>query len=610
MTALDHPWIGAVGWALVHFLWQGLLLWLGVALSLRVLGRAKPSTRYAVTSAGLLLCLALPLFGILRNLPASPIPEDSPTISTLAFQATSSQVPLSALPRGGSLERVLEDRLPVIVLLWALGAGLLSLRFASGLAWVRNLRQREVLPYFEAWQRRLDRLSRALGLERRVLLRVIRGIESPLAAGIWRPVIFLPASIATGMPPDLVEALLAHELAHILRHDYLMNLVQSSIEVLLFYHPAVWWISGRIRIEREQICDELAAGALGEPRRLALALQELDLLQLATPHLAQGAHGGNLMTRIRRIIHPEPRPLAWKALASILGLTVACVASAAISSPLLQKAPEPPAPPQAPPAPPRPPEPPRPPRPERPEMTYAFVRSDGKGMSCSASTSEQHEVQALKKRLKGDFLWFRDKDHSYVIEDPAEIAKLRELFKPMDELRQRMDELGQEMKVHGDKLKALGQEMKAVSKHDEPHSKEMGTLGRQMGALGREAGELGKRQVALERKLDNEKLSAADERALEAQMEQVEKQIEALDAQMEELGRTLEAHGQKLEEAHQPMKAIGQKMDAAGKPMEEVGQRMEAAGAQMEREGEKIEAALRKLMKESLANGKAAPAKS
>jgi D-alanyl-D-alanine endopeptidase (penicillin-binding protein 7) len=130
------------------------------------------------------------------------------------------------------------------------------------------------------------------------------------------------------MPPQLLEALLAHELGHIRRHDYLVNLLQNVIETLLFYHPAVWWISTRIRAEREQIADDFAARHLGEPRRLAQALSELERLQFCSHHLAQAANGGDLMARIRRLLRPDVQALNWKAAIPVLGLAAACAASA------------------------------------------------------------------------------------------------------------------------------------------------------------------------------------------------------------------------------------------------------------------------------------------
>lgn len=130
------------------------------------------------------------------------------------------------------------------------------------------------------------------------------------------------------MPAQLLEALLAHELGHVRRHDYLVNLLQNVIETLLFYHPAVWWISRRICSERELIADDIAARLLGEPRRLALALSELERLQFSTHHLAQAANGGDLMTRIKRLLRPDTQALNWRAAIPVLGLAAICSACA------------------------------------------------------------------------------------------------------------------------------------------------------------------------------------------------------------------------------------------------------------------------------------------
>ena len=159
-------------------------------------------------------------------------------------------------------------------------------------------------------------------------LRIVDSLASPVTAGFWRPVVLVPAALVTGMPPQLLEALLAHELGHVRRHDYLVNLVQNVIEALLFYHPAVWWISRRIRHEREQIADDFAARRLGEPRRLARALSELERLQFSGHHLAQAAAGGDLTARIRRLVRPDPQALDWRAAIPVLGLVLACAASA------------------------------------------------------------------------------------------------------------------------------------------------------------------------------------------------------------------------------------------------------------------------------------------
>jgi D-alanyl-D-alanine endopeptidase (penicillin-binding protein 7) len=202
---------------------------------------------------------------------------------------------------------------------------------AFGLAWIGRMRRAQ--PTDAAWQARLSLLAQRFGLARKVSLRVVDGLASPITAGWWRPIVLVPASLLTGMAPDLLEALLAHELAHVRRHDYLVTLVQSGIESLLFYHPAVWWLSRRIRAERELVADALAAQCLGEPRRLARALSELERVQFGANHLALAAADGDLAARVRRLVRPESQALQWKAALPILALAVACFANAHVAQP-------------------------------------------------------------------------------------------------------------------------------------------------------------------------------------------------------------------------------------------------------------------------------------
>jgi D-alanyl-D-alanine endopeptidase (penicillin-binding protein 7) len=311
--------VAAVGWTLVHFVWQGALLGCIVAVLLTALRNARPETRYAVACAGLLLCLAWPAVDLALLLQSGTGAE-----SGKLFR--SGGAAMAAVQDASGLLPWLGRKLGWIVALWAGCAGALSLRMAVGLLWIG--RAARIQAQDPAWQERLSRLAERCGLGREVRLRVVDGLASPITAGWWRPVVLVPASLVAGMPPHLLEALLAHELGHVRRHDYLVNLLQNVIETLLFYHPAVWWLSRRIRAEREQIADDFAARHLGEPRRLALALSELEKLQFSSHHLAQAANGGDLMGRIRRLLQPSVQALNWKAAIPVLGLAVVCAASA------------------------------------------------------------------------------------------------------------------------------------------------------------------------------------------------------------------------------------------------------------------------------------------
>src|SRR5690606_37288771 len=169
------------------------------------------------------------------------------------------------------------------------------------------------------------------GIRRNVAVHLVEDGDSPLSVGWWKPMVLLPAAIVANMPAPLLEALIAHELAHVRRHDYLVNLLQGVVEALLFYHPVVWWLSHRIRIERELVADDLAAQQLGDPRRLALALSRLDRLAIdrsPIPHaaLAQAAHGGQLMSRIRQLLRPEHRIVGGTLLLPAVGIVALGIA--------------------------------------------------------------------------------------------------------------------------------------------------------------------------------------------------------------------------------------------------------------------------------------------
>lgn len=320
--------ISSLGWTLVHFLWQGLLLGCATAVLLTLMRNARPEHRYTVACTGLFTCLAWPAVEFYLRM------QDA----TAAIYAAAPVGGWAMAPgnRPDSITGYLQGNMIWVVALWALCASVLAARIGLGLLWVKRAEQQHTGDGH--WQARVDRMAVQFGITRHVRLRVVENLASPITAGWWRPVLLVPASLITGMPAHLLEALLAHELAHIRRFDYLVNLGQNVVETLLFYHPAVWWISGRIRDEREQIADDIAATQLGEPRRLALALSELERFQFSSHHLAQAANGGDLMTRIKRLIRPDTQALNWKAAIPVLGLAVACLSLYANAAPDAVKA--------------------------------------------------------------------------------------------------------------------------------------------------------------------------------------------------------------------------------------------------------------------------------
>jgi D-alanyl-D-alanine endopeptidase (penicillin-binding protein 7) len=301
--------VDALGWVLVHFLWQGALAGIVTALLLATLPAARPQLRYAIACAGLLACVLWPAVTLALRLRGGTVADGIATAVQLAG-------PL----RVDRLAGAVQAHMNWIVATWAACCLALLARTALGMAWIaRAARTGARDPH---WQERLDRLAAAMGVARQVRLRSVRGLASPVTAGCWRPVVLVPASLLSGLPPDLLQALLAHEMAHIRRHDYVVNVLQNLAEILLFYHPAVWWLSRRIRFERELIADDLAAGHAGGPRRLAHALSELEKRQFAHHEPALAADGGDLMKRVIRLLRPatrrDPSTTVAAALAALL----------------------------------------------------------------------------------------------------------------------------------------------------------------------------------------------------------------------------------------------------------------------------------------------------
>ena len=215
--------------------------------------------------------------------------------------------------------------LPSLVALWIVGLCFCSVRLLGGLALVARLKRHHTAPASPEWQQRLAALARRMHVRGRdaISLRVCVNIRTAAVIGVLRPVILVPASALTGLAPQQMEAVLAHQLAHIRRHDYLVNLLQSVVETLFFYHPAVWYLSRRVRLEREHCCDDDAVAVVGDPVTYVAALTDLELLRQGVPTLAMAANGGSLLHRVQRLLAPrsEAAP-SWSTATGLLTLVI------------------------------------------------------------------------------------------------------------------------------------------------------------------------------------------------------------------------------------------------------------------------------------------------
>jgi uncharacterized protein (TIGR03435 family) len=223
-------------------------------------------------------------------------------------------------------------------MLWLAGAGALSLRLLLESMFTGRLKSALASPVAPEWRRRFHELAARIGISRRVGFLASARVDVPCVVGWLRPVVLLPAGMLAGLPMDQVEAVIAHELGHILRHDYLVNLLQRFVEAMLFYHPAVWWVSREIRREREHCCDDIAVSATGDAILYAEALAGLETSRAAWPPTALAATDGSLPNRIARLLgiaQPRATPTALPAvsLAAALVLVIGGLLLAQSASP-------------------------------------------------------------------------------------------------------------------------------------------------------------------------------------------------------------------------------------------------------------------------------------
>ncbi len=332
---VDH-----LGWVLIHSLWQFAAIALIAGIFVWMLRRSSSSVRYGMWVVAMAVSVAAPVVTwmvlsieeppfaaavplaraeAIAPVPIEPIDEALPLPRGITMVGdlppTNTELrdppliatapPVEIAPRPTLSEHVsalLRPWMAWIVAGWSLGVGLCSLRPLLGWHTLRCLRTSGVAPVSDDIRAALRRVSERLRLRQTVQVLQSTLSQVPVVVGYLRPVILLPVSLLTNMPPAQLEAILAHELAHIRRHDFIVNLLQTLVETLFFYHPAVWWLSRQIRVEREHCCDDLVVAALGNRVEYGRALLAIEELRGERTLLALGANDGSLLSRIRRIV--------------------------------------------------------------------------------------------------------------------------------------------------------------------------------------------------------------------------------------------------------------------------------------------------------------------
>ncbi len=280
--------IGALGWTLVHTLWQAAIFALLLGALLVGLRRFSSQARYVVAT-GLLAAFFLTVGAtfIRQYTPANSFESFAPAVSQdnspvytqePGADAGATFINNETVPPPDFRSRVASyysAHLPLIVTLWLMGVLILQLRWLGQLAYVQRLKSYGTSRMPARWLDRIGELEDRLGIRRPIRYLTSLRVNSPLTAGWLRPVVLFPPALLEELKESQVIAILAHELAHVRRHDFLVNLAQTLLGTLFFYHPGVWWMNARIREEREHCCDDLAILATGQPAGYARTLVQL-----------------------------------------------------------------------------------------------------------------------------------------------------------------------------------------------------------------------------------------------------------------------------------------------------------------------------------------------
>lgn len=304
----------AIGWTVLHSFWQGGVIALVLWVLMMKLPASSARLRYYVSLGALFLLLFTSLLTFGWLIGQNSVQEDRLARYFIYLEGISAvdrgaEGNEAALPWYAVAYQYLNARLYFIVSIWLAGMLVFSFRFFLGMGYVVHLRSTSSPILEKRWLNWIRGVTDTWKIRRKIHLAESALIQSPMVIGHIKPLILLPVGAVNGLSPREVEAILAHELAHILRNDYLINIVQSVVEVLYYYHPAVWWISSHIRREREAHCDDMAVSLCGNSLEYAKALVSLQEAQHKSPvfGMSFSGHKNQFLFRIRRILNQTPK---------------------------------------------------------------------------------------------------------------------------------------------------------------------------------------------------------------------------------------------------------------------------------------------------------------
>ncbi|MEL6588926.1 MAG: M56 family metallopeptidase [Bacteroidota bacterium] len=325
----------SLGWTLLHSLWQGALLALVLRMYLRMRKSRSAQSAYIASLSTLLLMLVASAATLYIEY-QSASQQLAQSQSQMSVWTAVENVAPALLEPG---EMVWKELIPYLSVVWLAGLVFFAVRWLGGLWYLHRLRHSYTFAVDYGWQHKLNQIARKLGIDRPVQLLESGRVKVPMVLGHIKPVVLLPLGLLSGISPKQLESILAHELSHIRRYDFLVNQIVALIEMVFFYHPAYWWVANQIEEYREHCCDDLAVAVCEDAITYARMLTELEAHRQNMPMMALGMAGRNssLFRRVQRIVQPQVRqaPRERASIIPAIMLTI-CMVSLLWSQPQAQ----------------------------------------------------------------------------------------------------------------------------------------------------------------------------------------------------------------------------------------------------------------------------------
>ena len=566
---INYNTSSALGWTLIHSIWQGfaILLVFGILYYMFKLS----VTRYRLGIGALTLQFVAAIatfFTIYQPASTSTALSNNQVFGNFFLNNPNlifTQKKLSLLQQ---IEFFLQNNLDVFVMIWLVGTTLLLLRLVVGFTHVQSLKVQQVHPISADIQALMNTLIEKTRMPATIKLLESARATVPMTIGWIKPVVLLPVGIASGLTINQLEAILAHELAHIKRYDYLVNIFQNFVEILFFFHPATWFISGKVRDERENCCDDFAVEICGDSLVLAKALTQVASFQ-QQPLLAMafGAKRQTFMDRIKRIIGiNDSKPMSYGNWAAVLGMILVVALGVVYAQKEVVK--------------------------EESVISKSVI---GKSVSETTITNQNSKT-------------------TLIVTDSASLeeveVEMERLGKEMEKYSMEMEKYGFQMQgKYGGQMEKYGAEIEQISRKKQLPQKKIQELSIEMQ-------EASLAIQKLEMKYDDGKMPADVKQKiadLQKKERELEKQMRIYEQEMQKIEAEMRPFEQKMNSLHQPMDSLSKLMERYEKPMDSLGKIMEEKGKVLEKLAQEEEVRFKKqirafadmLYKEGLIKNKA-----